>query len=59
MLCVSARVVKAEAEQMSEEARKELGIAKKERQEATILKKNAVEVLRMAKERLGVLSGGN
>ena len=54
-----ARVVKAEAEQMREEARKELGIAKKERQEATILKKNAVEILRMAKERLGVLSGGN
>ena len=47
-----ARVVKAEAEQMREEARKELTIAKKDRHEATLLKKNAAEILRMAKERL-------
>ena len=50
-----ARVVKAEAEQMREEARKELSIAKKDRHDAMILKKNAAEILRMAKERLSSL----
>ena len=48
-----AKVVKAEAEEMREEARKELSLAKKDRKEALILKKNAAEILRMAKERLG------
>ena len=47
-----AQVVKAEAEQMREEARRELNIAKKDRHEALLLKKNAAEILRMAKERL-------
>jgi hypothetical protein len=47
-----AQVVKAEAEQMREEARRELNIAKKDRHEAMLLKKNAAEILRMAKERL-------
>ncbi len=47
-----AQVVKAEAEQMREEARRELNIAKKDRHEATLLKKNAAEILRMAKARL-------
>ena len=47
-----AQVVKAEAEQMRQEARKELSIAKKDRHEAMLLKKNAAEILRMAKERL-------
>ena len=52
-----ARVVKAEAEQMREEARKELSIAKKDRHEAMLLKKNAAEILRMAKERLSSVGG--
>ena len=48
-----ARVVKAEAEQMREEARKELSVARRDRHDAMVLKKNAAEILRMAKERLG------
>lgn len=48
-----AKVVKTEAEQMRDEARKELSIAKKDRHDAMLLKKNAAEILRMAKERLG------
>lgn len=47
-----AKVVKAEAEEMREEARKELSLVKKDRRDAMILKKNAAEILRMAKERL-------
>ena len=48
-----AKVVRAEAEQMRDEARRELSIAKKDRHDAMLLKKNAAEILRMAKERLG------
>jgi hypothetical protein len=47
-----AKVVQAEAEIMREEAEKELAIAKRERHDAELLKKNAAEILRMAKEKL-------
>lgn len=47
-----AKAIKAEAEQLREEAEMELGMARRERHDAEILKKNATEILRMAKEKL-------
>ena len=51
-----ARVVKAETEQMRQEAQRELELAKVERRDAELLKRNAAEILKMAKERLHLAS---
>jgi len=47
-----ARVVKAEAEQIKQEAQRELDLARTERRDAELLKRNASEILKMAKEKL-------
>ena len=47
-----AQAVKAEAEQMKEEAYRELELARKERHDVYLLKKNAAEILRIAKSKL-------
>ena len=47
-----AHSMKAELEQMREEARRELEMARRERHDATLLKKNAAEILRIAKSKL-------
>ena len=47
-----AKVVKAEAEEMRREAERELELARRERHDAELLKKNAAEILRIAKDRL-------
>ena len=45
-------MIKAEAEEMREEAELELALARRERHDSELLKKNATEILRMAKEKL-------
>lgn len=47
-----ARAMKAEAEQMKEEAYRELELARRERHDASLLKKNAAEILKIAKGKL-------
>ena len=47
-----AKMIKAEAEEMREEAELELALARRERHDSELLKKNATEILRMAKEKL-------
>ena len=47
-----AQVMKQEVEEMRREVQRELEMARRERQEAELLKKNAAEILRMAKEKL-------
>lgn len=47
-----AQAVRAEAEQMKEEAFRELELARRERHDASLLKKNAAEILKIAKTRL-------
>ena len=47
-----ARAMKAEAEQMKEEAYRELELARRERHDASLLKKNAAEILKIAKRKL-------
>lgn len=49
-----AQAMKAEAEQMKEEAYRELELARREKHDAFLLKKNAAEILRIAKCKLGV-----
>ena len=47
-----AQVMKKEIEDMRREVQRELELARRERQDAEIIKKNATEILRMAKEKL-------
>lgn len=47
-----AQIMKREVEEMRREVQKELEMARRERQDAELLKKNATEILRMAKEKL-------
>ncbi len=47
-----ARATKAEAEQIKEEAYRELELARRERHDASLLKKNAAEILKIAKCKL-------
>ena len=47
-----AKAVKTEAEEMKGEVQRELELARRERHDAELLKKNAGEILKMAKERL-------
>ena len=47
-----AKAAKDEALQMNEESSRELELARKERHDASLLKKNAAEILRMAKTKL-------
>ena len=49
-----AQSMKAEAELMKEEAYRELELARRERHDASLLKKNAAEILRIAKIKLAV-----
>ena len=49
-----AHAVRLEADQMKQEAQRELELAKREKHDAELLKKNASEILRMAKEKFGV-----
>lgn len=49
-----ARAMKVEAEQMKEEAYRELELARRERHDASLLKKNAAEILKIAKCKLGI-----
>ena len=49
-----ARAMRAEAEQMKEEAYRELELARRERHDASLLKKNAAEILKIAKCKLAV-----
>ena len=51
-----AKVVREEAEEMRKEAQRELDIAKRERNHVTLLKRNATEILRIAKEKLAACS---
>ena len=51
-----ARIVKAEVEEMKKEVQNELELAKKERCDAELLKRNAAEILRMSKEKLKTAS---
>ena len=52
-----ARVVKAEVEEMKREVQGELELARKERCDAELLKRNAAEILRMSKEKLKIATG--
>ena len=47
-----AQILKKEVEDMRREVQQELEMARRERQDAEVLKKNAIEILRMAKEKL-------
>ena len=47
-----AKAVKAETEEMRQEVLGELELARSERRDAELLKRNAAEILRMAKDRL-------
>ena len=47
-----ARIVKAEADEARKEVERELELARRDRLDAEILKKNAAEILKMAKDRL-------
>ena len=47
-----ALIVKAEAEENRKEIEKELALARRERHDAELMKKNASEILKIAKERL-------
>ena len=47
-----AQVMKQEVEEMRREVQQELDMARRERQNAELLKINAIEILRMAKEKL-------
>lgn len=47
-----AQVMKREIEDMRREVQRELELARRERQDAELIKKNATEILRMAKEKL-------
>ena len=47
-----AQIVKKEVEDMRQEVQRELEMARRERHDAELLKKNAAEILRMAKEKL-------
>ena len=47
-----AQVMKKEIEDMRREVQRELELARRERQDAELIKKNATEILRMAKEKL-------
>lgn len=47
-----ARIAKMEAEEMKREAERELQLAKRDRHDAGLLKKNATEILKIAKEKL-------
>jgi uncharacterized protein (DUF3084 family) len=47
-----AQVMKKEIENMRREVQQELELARRERQDAELIKKNATEILRMAKEKL-------
>lgn len=47
-----ARAMRVEAEQMKEEAYRELELARRERHDASLLKKNAAEILKIAKYKL-------
>lgn len=47
-----AQVMKQEVEEMRREVQRELEMARRERQDAELLKRNAIEILRMAKEKL-------
>ena len=51
-----AQILKKEVEDMRQEVRHELALAQKERQDAELLKKNATEILRMAKSKLNPTS---
>lgn len=48
-----AKVAKAEADQIKKESTRELELAKRERHDASLMKKNAAEILRIAKVKLG------
>jgi len=48
-----SKVAKDEADQLKEEAIRELDLAKRERHDASLMKKNAAEILKMAKTKLG------
>lgn len=47
-----AQSMRAETEEMRKEVQRELELAKRERYDAGIMKKNAAEILKMAKEKL-------
>ena len=47
-----AQIMKKEIEDMRREVQRELELARRERQDAELIKKNAIEILRMAKEKL-------
>ena len=47
-----AKIIKAQAEEMNKEACRELELARRERHDAAIMKKNAAEILKIAKEKL-------
>ena len=47
-----AQILKKEVDDMRQEVHQELALAQKERQAAELLKKNATEILRMAKTKL-------
>jgi len=47
-----AHLVKTEADEDREIARRELELARREKHDAELLKKNAAQILKMAKERL-------
>lgn len=49
-----AQIMKQEVEEMRREVQQELEMARRERQDAELLKKNATEILRMAKEKLQI-----
>lgn len=51
-----ALIVKAEAEENRKEIEKELALARRERHDAELMKKNASEILKIAKERLQNIS---
>ena len=47
-----ARIIKSQAEESKKEAYRELELARRERHDAALMKKNAAEILRIAKEKL-------
>lgn len=47
-----AQVMKKEIEDMRREVQRELELARRERQDAELIKRNATEILKMAKQRL-------
>lgn len=51
-----AKIVKTEVEELREDAERELALARRERHDAELLKKNASEILKIAKEKLHGIS---